>query len=112
MLYDVEMVTSTPRPKQWIEFRGPLNSCLLLIPLLPFVGFLVNAFLGKRLPKPVSGGIACLVMLASFAVSAMSVLPASGAGTITCDRADGVHLDRLGRLPDPVHPAARSARRR
>ena len=46
---------------------------LLLIPLLPFLGFLVNAFLGKRLPKSVSGGIACLVMLASFAVSVMSV---------------------------------------
>jgi NADH-quinone oxidoreductase subunit L len=46
---------------------------LLLIPLLPFAGFLVNAFLGKRLPKSVSGGVACLVMLASFAVSALSV---------------------------------------
>jgi NADH-quinone oxidoreductase subunit L len=46
---------------------------LLLIPLLPFFGFLVNAFLGKRLPKSVSGGVACLVMLASFAVSALSV---------------------------------------
>src|SRR5829696_4111842 len=46
---------------------------LLLIPLLPLVGFLINAFLGKRLPKSVSGGVACLVMLASFAVSALSV---------------------------------------
>jgi NADH-quinone oxidoreductase subunit L len=46
---------------------------LLLIPLLPLVGFLVNAFLGRRLPKSVSGGIACLVMVASFAVSAASV---------------------------------------
>ena len=46
---------------------------LALIPLLPFAGFLVNAFLGKRLPKSISGGVACLVMLASFAVSAMSV---------------------------------------
>src|SRR6476619_780952 len=47
---------------------------LLLIPLLPFVGFLINAFLGKRLPKTVSGGLACLVMLASFAVSAATVM--------------------------------------
>jgi NADH-quinone oxidoreductase subunit L len=46
---------------------------MLLIPLLPFVGFLVNAFLGKRLPKSVSGGVAVLVMLGSFAVSALSV---------------------------------------
>jgi NADH-quinone oxidoreductase subunit L len=47
---------------------------LALIPLLPFAGFVVNAFLGKRLPKTVSGGVACLVMLASFAVSVISVL--------------------------------------
>jgi NADH-quinone oxidoreductase subunit L len=43
---------------------------LSYIPLLPFVGFLVNAFAGRRLSKVVSGGVACLVMLASFAVSA------------------------------------------
>ena len=46
---------------------------LALIPLLPFAGFLVNAFLGRRLPKSVSGGLACLAMLASFAISVMSV---------------------------------------
>src|SRR5207237_2326105 len=50
---------------------------LLLIPLLPLVGFLINAFLGRRLPKVVSGGIACLVMVASFVVSLMSALTAS-----------------------------------
>ena len=47
---------------------------LLLIPLLPFLGFLINAFLGRRLPKTVSGGLACLVMLASFAVSVLAVM--------------------------------------
>jgi NADH-quinone oxidoreductase subunit L len=46
---------------------------LSLIPALPLAGFLINAFLGKRLPKSVSGGVACLVMLLSFAVSAFSV---------------------------------------
>ena len=46
---------------------------LLLIPLLPLAGFLVNAFFGRRLPKSVSGGLACLAMIASFAVSALSV---------------------------------------
>ncbi len=53
---------------------------LVLIPLLPLLGFLVNAFLGKRLTKAVSGGVACLAMLASFAVSVMAVLAARGAG--------------------------------
>ena len=46
---------------------------LSLIPLFPFAGFLVNAFIGRRLPKNVSGGLACLAMLASFAVSVMQV---------------------------------------
>ena len=47
---------------------------LLLIPLLPFLGFLLNASVGRRLAKPVSGGVACAAMLASFAVSAIAVL--------------------------------------
>jgi NADH-quinone oxidoreductase subunit L len=47
---------------------------LLLIPLLPFVGFLVNAFLGRRLPKSVSGGVACLALLGSFVVSLVLVI--------------------------------------
>ena len=42
---------------------------LLLIPLLPFVGFLINASLGRRLPKAVSGGVACLAMIVAFLVS-------------------------------------------
>ena len=35
---------------------------LSLIPLLPFVGFLINTTLGRRLPKKVSGGVATAVM--------------------------------------------------
>src|SRR3954469_8903623 len=46
---------------------------LLLIPLLPFLGFLVNAFLGRRLSKPVSGAIACAAIGGSFVVSLLSV---------------------------------------
>jgi NADH-quinone oxidoreductase subunit L len=46
---------------------------LLLIPLLPLLGFLANAFVGRRLSKSVSGGLACLAIIASFAVSALSV---------------------------------------
>jgi NADH-quinone oxidoreductase subunit L len=50
---------------------------LLLILLLPLVGFLINASLGRRLPKVVSGGIACLTMIVSFVVSVVSALAAS-----------------------------------
>ena len=51
---------------------------LALIPLFPLLGFLVNSTLGRRLPKPVSGGLASLAMLASFAVSAMLVWQLAG----------------------------------
>ena len=42
---------------------------LLLIPLLPFVGFLLNASFQRRLSKGASGTIACGAMLLSFAIS-------------------------------------------
>jgi NADH-quinone oxidoreductase subunit L len=44
---------------------------LPVIPLLPLLGFLVNALFGRRLPKSVSGALACGVMLAAFGVSAV-----------------------------------------
>jgi NADH-quinone oxidoreductase subunit L len=47
---------------------------LAFIPLFPFLGFVVNATVGRRLPKAVSGGLASLVMLASFVVSVISVM--------------------------------------
>jgi NADH-quinone oxidoreductase subunit L len=53
---------------------------LALIPLLPFVGFLINAAIGRRLSKSVSGGLACLVMVASFGVSVWEVVRLIGMG--------------------------------
>jgi NADH-quinone oxidoreductase subunit L len=47
---------------------------LVYIPLLPFLGFLVNTALGRRLPKAVSGGIATGAMALSFGVSASAVM--------------------------------------
>src|SRR4029450_225202 len=55
---------------------------LLLIPLLPFVGFLVNAFLGRRLPKSVSGGVACLALIGSFGGSLVRVLSLGSGGAL------------------------------
>ena len=46
---------------------------LLLIPLLPFLGFLLNASLGRRLGKRASGMAACAAMIGSFLVSAFAV---------------------------------------
>ena len=51
---------------------------LALIPLFPFLGFLINASLGRRLPKTISGSVASAVMVASFAVSAMTVWRIAG----------------------------------
>jgi NADH-quinone oxidoreductase subunit L len=46
---------------------------LLLIPLLPFLGFLVNASLGRRLSKAASGVVASGAMAGSFAVALAAV---------------------------------------
>jgi NADH-quinone oxidoreductase subunit L len=46
---------------------------LLLIALLPFLGFLVNASVGRRLSKALSGGVACAAIIASFVVAAAAV---------------------------------------
>jgi NADH-quinone oxidoreductase subunit L len=46
---------------------------LALIPFLPFLGFVINAFFGRRLPKSISGGLACLTMIGAFVVSALLV---------------------------------------
>ncbi|MCC7418583.1 MAG: NADH-quinone oxidoreductase subunit L [Acidobacteria bacterium] len=46
---------------------------LILIPLLPLAGFLVNASFGRRVSKPLAGGVACAAMVASFVVSAIAV---------------------------------------
>ncbi len=42
-----------------------------LIPVFPAVGFLINGFLGSRMPKTVVGWIACLALFASFVASAL-----------------------------------------
>ncbi len=42
-----------------------------LIPAFPAVGFLINAFFGRKLPKAVVSWVACLSLLASFVLSAM-----------------------------------------
>jgi NADH-quinone oxidoreductase subunit L len=47
---------------------------LLLIPLLPLAGFLINASFGRRLSKSLSGTVACAVILMSFAVSVAAVV--------------------------------------
>ncbi len=47
---------------------------LLLIPLLPFVGFLLNASFGRRVSKAAAGAIACGTIITSFVIAAVSVV--------------------------------------
>src|SRR3989441_1067608 len=81
---------------------------LLLIPLLPFLGFLVNASLGRRLTKTAAGAVACGVMIASFIASVWAftlVAPGNGHAIdqivfdwITSDRLDVQFRLRLDAL--------------
>ena len=57
---------------------------LLLIPLLPFIGFLVNASFGRRLSKAAAGAVACAAMLGSFLVSAVVVWRLAAHGGLAC----------------------------
>ena len=76
---------------------------LLLIPLLPLVGFVLNASFGRRLTKTAAGAIACGAMLVSFAVSVAGVAklvarePESGHSRA---RLHVEYVRRLFRLPD------------
>src|SRR5688500_11656937 len=71
---------------------------LLLIPLLPFAGFVINAVLGRRLPKSVSGGLACLAIIGSFVVSFL-VVHGVGAGGDLVHHADPVRQTLFTWLP-------------
>ena len=67
-----------------------------LIPVFPAIGFLVNGFLGRKLPRALVSWIACLALFASFVVSALVFieflkLPAGGEAF----REERLHLDRI-----------------
>ena len=68
---DRDRAVPAPRVAQprYVHGAQVVAVMLLLIPLLPFVGFLVNASFGRRLKPAVSGLVAVAAMVASFAVS-------------------------------------------
>ena len=59
---------------------------LALIFLLPFVGFLINAFFGRVLPKSISGTLACVAIGGSFVISLMAVLALVNSGQPTIEQ--------------------------
>ena len=84
---------------------------LLLIPLLPFLGFLLNASLGRRLSKAVAGAVACAAMVGVVRRVARRRLAARSrcAPEARVIVAAGLHLDHVRRLRRRLHAAARSA---
>jgi NADH-quinone oxidoreductase subunit L len=63
---------------------------LLLIPGLPFLGFLINAFVGRRLSRGVSGAIASGAMVAAFGASVYAVMQMLGQTPEYMAHAEGV----------------------
>lgn len=46
-----------------------MSELIWLIPLIPFIGFVVNGLMGNRVPKAITAIIGCGVVLASFVLS-------------------------------------------
>ena len=46
-----------------------MKDLVYLVPLFPLIGFLINGLFWKSMPKKVSGTLASVAILASFAVS-------------------------------------------
>ncbi len=65
---------------------------LLLIPLLPFLGFLINATIGRRWSQGLSGGIATAAMAGAFGVSVAAVWTMLGLEPIGGVRAIDQHV--------------------
>ena len=65
---------------------------LALIALLPFLGFLVNASVGRRLSRAVSGGVACAAIIGSFLLTVVAVSRLLGLEPDVAER-------KLGMLP-------------
>ena len=58
---------------QYLPARGVLESKLFLIPLFPFVGFLLNGLLGRFFSKTFAGFVGTVAALSAFVVSFMCV---------------------------------------
>ncbi len=65
---------------------------LLLIPLFPFLGFLINATIGRRWSKGLTGGIATAAMAGAFGVSVVAVWTMLGLDPVGGVRAINLHV--------------------
>ena len=51
-----------------------MENLIILIPLLPFIGFLVNGLFGKRLPKALVSVVACAGPMVAFGIAVAAFL--------------------------------------
>lgn len=73
-----------------------MNNLILLVPLLPFIGFLVNGLFRKSLSKTMTGVIGSGVILAAFAISIYLFLQVRSGGAIpTSVYFDFINIDKL-----------------
>jgi NADH-quinone oxidoreductase subunit L len=75
-----------------------MNNLILLVPLLPFIGFLVNGLFRKSLSKSMVGVIGSGVILAAFAISLYLFLQVKAEGRIVVNYFDFINVDSL-RVP-------------
>jgi len=73
-----------------------MNNLILIVPLLPFIGFLINGLFRKSLSKSVSGIIGSGVILAAFAISVYLFLQVRSGGAIpTAVYFDFINIEQL-----------------
>src|SRR5687767_10142848 len=76
-----------------------MNNLILLIPLLPFIGFLVNGLFRKSLSKSMTGIIGSGVILATFVISLVLFFQVRSTGTaIVVNYFDFISVDAF-RIP-------------
>ncbi|HYG77563.1 MAG TPA: NADH-quinone oxidoreductase subunit L [Planctomycetota bacterium] len=74
-----------------VHDRGLFQQTLFLIPLFPFIGFLLNGLFGSRMDKKAAGWIGSLAALASFIWAFFSVIALQGSGSQDPDVRNALH---------------------
>ena len=83
-----------------IPHRGPgymskLFELIWLVPLLPFIGFLINGLGRRQISKSGAATIACGVMLVSFILSVLIFLQVRNGNTGVIHLFDFIQVDEL-----------------
>ncbi|HYF51812.1 MAG TPA: proton-conducting transporter membrane subunit, partial [Planctomycetota bacterium] len=88
---------------QWfpIHDRGMLERTLILIPLFPFIGFLLNGLFGSRMEKRVAGWIGVLAAFASFVWAALCVGAVNAPYITAADSRNALHAVYGTWIPTP-----------